>query len=432
MPILLSFVGFLLFGALLYFSKFFRQLSPHGRAVAWTAKGVSALALVYIYTNVYPNRSEADIFKYFDDSKELTALVNEDPSAFGRIFLGLWENKDIPYLNRMNYWFRSYDHGLTNDNRMVIRVNALMNLITGGEYGLNLVFFLFISFLGCHWIYAFLLHFNAQKLSAFVAAFLIPSTLFWSSGILKESLLMFSLGGFLYSLLLLSKKWELRYAVLGCFTLYILLFLKIYILFALAPMVLFYGFYQRWKSWLIAGLSVFSILVTLFIAVRLLLPRWSLLSTLQGKQFDFIQMAKSVNAGSQIWVIPMDGAWSTLLKLVPLGLWNTLYYPNIGMLKNGLSWIAFVENACLFLLIFGALIGLFQRKIVPVWNFAMLVFSFTVFSLVGMTAPVVGAMVRYKAPVLPFLVFGLLYVQPQIINKFFNNQRIISWLTTRL
>ncbi|MFM7387488.1 MAG: hypothetical protein ACKO5L_04950, partial [Bacteroidota bacterium] len=155
-------------------------------------------------------------------------------------------------------------------------------------------------------------------------------------------------------------------------------------------------------------------------------------STLQGKQFDFIQMAKSVNAGSQIWVIPMDGSWIALLKLVPLGLWNTLIYPTAGMLKNGLSWMAFIENSGLFLLILGASIGVIQRKKVPVWTFAMLVFSFTVFSLIGMTAPVVGAMVRYKAPVLPFLVFGLLYLQPHFMTQFFNNQKIIPWLTTRL
>jgi len=432
MSLVLGFVGFLLFGALLYFSNFFRQLSPLGRAVAWMAKGVSALALVYIYTSVYPKRSEADIFKYFDDSKQLTALANEDPSAFGRIFLGTWESGDLFHLNRMNYWFRSYDHGLTNDNRMVIRINALMNLMTGGVYGLNLVLFLFLSFLGCYWIYAFLLHFNAHKLSAFLAAFLIPSTLFWSSGILKESLLMFSLGGFLYSLLVLSKKWELRFGVLGCLTLYMLLFLKIYILLALVPMVLFYGFFLRWKSWWVAGVGAFVILLSLYLTTRFILPQWSLLSTLQGKQFDFIQMAKSVNAGSQIWVIPMDGSWITLLKLVPLGLWNTLIYPTAGMLKNGLSWMAFIENSGLFLLILGASIGVIQRKKVPVWTFAMLVFSFTVFSLIGMTAPVVGAMVRYKAPVLPFLVFGLMYLQPHFMTQFFNNQKIIQWLTTRL
>jgi hypothetical protein len=304
--------------------------------------------------------------------------------------------------------------------------------MTGGVYGLNLVLFLFLSFLGCYWIYGFLLHFNAHKISAFVAAFLIPSTLFWSSGILKESLLMFSLGGFLYSLLALSKKWQLRFGVLGCLTLYMLLFLKIYILFALAPMVLFYGFYQRSKSWWIAGLGAFVILLSLYLTTRFILPQWSLLSTLQGKQFDFIQMAKSVNAGSQIWVIPMDGSWSTLLKLVPLGLWNTLIYPTAGMLKNGLSWMAFIENSGLLLLILGASIGVIQRKKVPVWTFAMLVFSFTVFSLIGMTAPVVGAMVRYKAPVLPFLVFGLMYLQPHFTTTFFNNQKIIPWLTTRL
>lgn len=432
MSCLLSLTVFVVLGVMLHFSKAFPKLAPFGRLVAWAAKGLSALVLVYVYTNVYPKRSEADIFKYFDDSKKLSLIASENPSAFCRILAGTWSESDLPYLNRLNYWFRSYDHGLSNDNRVIIRVNALMNLMTGGLYGLNLVLFLFLSSVGCYWIYAFLLHFNAQKLTAFVAAFLIPSTLFWSSGILKESLLMFSLGGFLYSLLVLSKKWELRFGVLGCLTLYMLLFLKIYILLALVPMVLFYGFYHRWKSGLFAGVGTFVILLSLYFTARLILPQWSLLSTLQGKQFDFIQMAKSVNAGSQIWVIPMDGAWSTLLKLVPLGLWNTLIYPTLGMLKNGLSWMAFIENSGLLLLILGAVIGMIQRKKMPIWTFAMLMFSFTVFSLIGMTAPVVGAMVRYKAPALPFLIIALVHLQHHNVLMFFNNLKITRWLAMRL
>ena len=102
------------------------------------------------------------------------------------------------------------------------------------------------------------------------------------------------------------------------------------------------------------------------------------------------------------------------------------------MLENFLSWNAFIENSWLVLLLVGAIIGVIQGKKAPVWAIGMLLFSFTVFSLIGMTAPVVGAMVRYKAPVLPFLVFALMYLQPHFMTTFFNNQKIIPWLTTRL
>jgi hypothetical protein len=62
----------------------------------------------------------------------------------------------------------------------------------------------------------------------------------------------------------------------------------------------------------------------------------------------------------------------------------------------------------------------------------MLVFSLIVFSLVGMTAPVVGAMVRYKAPVLPFLWMSLLHYQIPYVKQLFTSNRIYQWLNTHL
>jgi hypothetical protein len=425
-------LGALMVGALFFILPWFKGLSKWALLGSWGIKAFASIILLYVYTSIYPLRNEADVFKYYDDGIMLSEIAAEQPAAFTRIMLGTWNTQDIVYLNRLNYWFRSYDHGISNDNRVVIRVNALLNLVTRGSYGLNLLAFIALSWLGSYWLFRLFLGLSASKITSFIAAFLLPSTLFWSSGILKEALLFFALGGFLYSLFQLYQRVRLNFLLLGILSLFMLSFLKIYILIALLPLVWITWIWARTRSWRMLCSSVIGFLTLFILCHVLFFPEWSMLSTLQGKQFDFIQMAKAVNAGSMVPIIPMDGRLTTLFFLIPLGIWNVLVYPDISMLKNVQSVFAFTENVLILLVFLGALLRLKGISWKLDWRFPMLVFSLMVFSLVGMTAPVVGAMVRYKAPVLPFLLMSLLHYQLPFVKQVFTSNKIYQWLNTHL
>jgi hypothetical protein len=425
-------LGALMVGALFFILPWFKGLSKWALLGSWGIKAFASIILLYVYTSIYPLRNEADVFKYYDDGIMLSEIAAEQPAAFTRIMLGTWNTQDMVYLNRLNYWFRSYDHGISNDNRVVIRVNALLNLVTRGSYGLNLLAFIALSWLGSYWLFRLFLGLSASKITSFIAAFLLPSTLFWSSGILKEALLFFALGGFLYSLFQLYQRVRLNFLFLGILSLFMLSFLKIYILIALLPLVWITWIWARTRSWRMLCSSVIGFLTLFILCHVLFFPEWSMLSTLQGKQFDFIQMAKAVNAGSMVPIIPMDGRLTTLFFLIPLGIWNVLVYPDISMLKNVQSVFAFTENVLILLVFLGALLRLKGISWKLDWRFPMLVFSLAVFSLVGMTAPVVGAMVRYKAPVLPFLLMSLLHYQLPFVKQVFTSNKIYQWLNTHL
>jgi hypothetical protein len=425
-------LGALMVGALFFILPWFKGLSKWALLSSWGIKAFASIILLYVYTSIYPLRNEADVFKYYDDGIMLSEIAAEQPAAFTRIMLGTWNTQDMVYLNRLNYWFRSYDHGISNDNRVVIRINALLNLVTRGSYGLNLLVFIALSWLGSYWLFRLFLGLSASKITSFIAAFLLPSTIFWSSGILKEALLFFALGGFLYSLFQLYQRVRLNFLFLGILSLFMLSFLKIYILIALLPLVWITWIWARTRSWRMLCSSVIGFLTLFILCHVLFFPEWSMLSTLQGKQFDFIQMAKAVNAGSMVPIIPMDGRLTTLFFLIPLGIWNVLVYPDISMLKNVQSVFAFTENVLILLVFLGALLRLKGISWKLDWRFPMLVFSLAVFSLVGMTAPVVGAMVRYKAPVLPFLLMSLLHYQLPFVKQVFTSNKIYQWLNTHL
>jgi chromate transport protein ChrA len=92
-----------------------------------------------------------------------------------------------------------------------------------------------LSFIGLVWVIQF---FNAYikrpKLLTY-SLFLTPSLLFWSSGVLKEGIILFALGLLLKYTNKLVKEFKLQFIVLIAFAIGLLIFTKIYIALILAP-----------------------------------------------------------------------------------------------------------------------------------------------------------------------------------------------------
>src|ERR1039458_6797686 len=82
------------------------------------------IAMAFIYTFYYPVRSDADIFKYFDDSGILYNMLFINPSYFFRMLFGINTNAPElrPYFTEMLCWYNI--DTLYNDNRTLIRFNT--------------------------------------------------------------------------------------------------------------------------------------------------------------------------------------------------------------------------------------------------------------------------------------------------------------------
>lgn len=428
---------FLLIGLLLvflsgFYSKWRKELHPFGIRMGFLIKVSAGFFLIYTYTSLYPKREEADVFKYFDDGVVLNKIRQENPMIFTRIFFGSWSNEDLKEINRMNYWFRAYDHGLSNDNRVVIRLNAFLNIFTQGNYALNALFFILLSFIGSMNLYRFFLLLSKEKIISYISAFCIPSCVFWSSGILKEAIVLFALGTLLLSLyrFLKEKSWAQFVWFLGAFLL--LTHIKVYIILSLLPFLIIgivaFHFNSKMK------IFTFSLIILSVMALgfKLLFPNWDILSTIQGKQFDFIQMARAVNAGSQVFMQPLEHSFFSLIKLFPRGIWNVFYYPNLSMVKNSMSLASFLENLLISILFLGTVFKIIQDRSLKFSSLLLLGFVFVALGIIGITSPVVGAMVRYKSPILPFLFFVLLQNQVAFISRIPFNSKIYKWLDMRL
>src|ERR1700756_45642 len=300
---MLSCIYILIFCALIYFLPFFKDNSIKRWAFisVFLLKIVAGFFLTWIYTNYYPDRQTADIYKYFDDSKVIfSAFKNHHYADYLKMMSGIGNDNayfNETYYNKMNHWFRHYDFGTYNDNHTIIRFNAFAMLFSFQNFYVHTVAMCFICFLGLTALYkTFASYFVHKEKLLFAALFLIPSVVFWSSGVLKEGILLFALGFLFYSFfrVFILKKQILLHVLCLIIASLLVLINKNYLLLAVAPALL--CFYSVNKFNITKPLLFYAGFYIIFFFMGLVFSNYfledNLLETFSLKQRDFINVSK--------------------------------------------------------------------------------------------------------------------------------------------
>jgi hypothetical protein len=112
-------------------------------------------------------------------------------------------------------------------------------------------------------------------------------------------------------------------------------------------------------------------------------------------------LAKLKASGSAFAIQPIDPSWTGLLKAIPQAFVSALFRPFPNELKNPLVLLAFFENFFFLGMLFLLIIHFFRNnRTIHSQEIFMLIFCFILLSLIGMTTPVTGALVRYRLPVI--------------------------------
>jgi len=249
------------------------------------------IAMSLIYTYYYTDRSTADIYKYFDDSKVMFDALFTKPIDYFQMLFGI--KNDTPYFdsyyNQMNNWYREYDSNLYNDSHTIIRFNVVVRLFSMGFYNVHTVFMCFLSLLGLTAIYkTFILVMKEKSLLLFGAVFLFPSVLFWGSGVLKEGLLFFSLGFLIYyAQKIIIGEWNIKNIFWILFSIALLALTKFYVAIAVIPALVANFWIKQTgnKKVLLKYITLYII----FFAIGLSFT--NSLKVLVQKQKDFINLA---------------------------------------------------------------------------------------------------------------------------------------------
>lgn len=440
LQIFLPLFYFLIFLFLIQRLNFFKEAGFSARSLqlAFTLKALSGLVIFLLYTYYYPNRLEADTFKYFDDSKPLyNALWNRPGDFFKMMFGYQCENQYFfeEYYTKMYNWYRSYDNGLINDNRLVVRVNAIFRLFSFGNYHVHSLFMNFLCLLGSYRLAQLFYVISESKWRSYFAVFLLPSFVFWSSGILKEAILIFALGIFSWQFYQLMKgSRSIVYYVSLPVLFLVLVAMKMYVFVALFPALIAWRLSVNRKRTIAIFIGVFAFFVGMGLLAAQLNPKYDFIHIMADKQHDFIRLAEALEAKSAIPMSYLDYSLWSFLKATPDALLTCFTRPWPTELKSVLFLPPLFENALLLGIIGLALF--YRKKITPnQWKFLVfsIAFSVVLFAIIGLTTPILGAVVRYKIPALPFLVIsGLLLLDSEKLPVWVKNNTWLRWINTHL
>jgi hypothetical protein len=419
-----------------YFKK--SGLSVQSLQLAFLLKVSCGAVLFLLYTYYYPVRKDADTFKYFDDSRFLYEALWTKPMDFFKMLFGIGcqnEYFETMYFDKMNNWFRSYDNGLLNDNRLVIRINAVFRIVSFGNYHVHSLLLNFLAFIGSYSLARLFLVFTDSKWKTYLAVYLIPSVVFWSSGILKEAVLLFALGLFGWNFYrLMFEKWQWKRVPFLLFLLAILLVMKLYVFIAFVPAVLAWWISKYTKRTILVHASMIIGGILFGLALAQIVPSLNFIEIMANKQCDFINLSKAFNVNSAIEMSYLEPNLWSFIKATPQALINSFTRPWPTEIKSILFFPPLLEN----LFIIGILIlsWFYGKKVSAMqWKFVIfcLTFSIILFLIIGLTTPILGAIVRYKIPAIPFLMFAaLMFFDGQKLPRFIAQNRLLVWINSHL
>lgn len=431
MSYLLLIIYLLLIVWLIKQSKFYHtNLFPSYLPIfIFITKFIGGIGVYLVYAKYYGERASGDIFKYFDDGNIIFSSIYENPLDYIKMVTGI--GQDAPHLNKYydtcSFWLKNFNYGLINDNRTVIRFNAIVRLISMGNIHIHTLFISFISFTGLWAIFKiFETHFKEQKWILLLVIFFFPSVYFWTSGILKEGILMFAFGMLLYHIYSITiHKINVKNILWIIFTTLLLLISKFYILVAALPGIMFIilikcsGNKYFFSKLILVVLAFFTLSWFSEPLIGLSFPE-----IITNKQNDFITYINSLNyVGSKVDIPVLEPNLKSILINTPSAFFRTLFRPSIFEITNLMSLMAALENLFIILFLILTIFFFTTKNSKNTWLWFCLLFVGILFVLSGLTTPVLGALVRYKAPALPFLGIALLFfINFDSLNKIKNKR----------
>lgn len=295
---------------------------------------------------------------------------------------------------------------------LMSKVISVVYVFAFRNYWLSSLFFSFFSFAGM-WFLAncMVVRFNLHKTAVAAALLFFPSIVFWSSGILKESVMMGALGFVVYSYLKLSQKIRLVPGLLCLGSILLIWFLKYYYAAAIAAILLSLSgtiliaspcILQKRKgiaTGVFIALLISTISIASFLHPNLAFNR--IFDVLIENYRTFIAISRP---GSFADLGDLSPNWQSLLGVFPNAVASGIFRPFVWEACYFPAYLSGIEN--LFIAAISA-IALTRLKTVfrsPYYLFiaACLVFVLAMAFFLTVSTPNFGSLARYKIGFMPF------------------------------
>ncbi|MBS1921617.1 MAG: hypothetical protein JST17_15325 [Bacteroidetes bacterium] len=340
-----------------------------------------------------------DTWNYHYNSIQEYHLLQTNPHEY---FTNLFKD---PYEGGLMQFFGNKD-SFWNDlkSNVVIKILSVFDIFSFGYYYVNVIFYSFLTLFGPICCFRLMNDvYPGRKLIIAIATFLIPSFLYWTSGIHKDGLTFLGIAILTYNIYfgLKEKKINFKRIFLILLGLLILLLFRNYIIVIIAPAILAWLQASKWpKHGLAIFAGVYILFISLFFTVRYINPNWDFPQAVVNKQESFMQLQGNS-------YVPINKLKPTVLSFIvniPQAFTLSTIRPYPSDVNHILSLAAALEIDLLLLLVL--LFFLFRTNGTQSKNFIYfcLFFSFSVLLTIGYTVNFLGAIVRYRSIVIPLLI----------------------------
>lgn len=359
---------------------------------------MAGLILGYIYMHYY---NMGDTWVFFENARRL------GESAFGNHhFVEVFIKNDYSLVPK-------FDYGIEPRSALFCKLVAIINLLTVENYWLTSIYFSLFSFFGAWCLTNHLHRLYKNGFPLLIAFLLFPSVVFWTSGVLKESLLFGSLGFFLgvYVTLYYGGKvriWEYLLAGLSLILLFLLKYYYASVVLSISLAVFItQNLGARFKSWKIdvliwlLGISM-MLFVTSLIHPNLSKARFFDVVVENNRAYQLITKPENL-----ITYYHLEPTWASFLLNAPKAFFSGIYSPLSRGNGDLMKGIVIVENWILLVI---SLIALFTFKIS--FNRKQRILLGAAFTYIAVMAiflalstPSTGTLVRYKVGFQPLVIY---------------------------
>lgn len=295
---------------------------------------------------------------------------------------------------------------------MFVKIISGILMLTKGNYWVISSYLSLISFLAFWYLYRQVRTTLPNiKWPVVIGFLLLPSAVFWSAGIMKGALTNASIA-FLTAIclkLFYRKQMYWYEFVLVAIAGLLLYFIKYYLLIILLPAILYALFDRRaLKAGLtkpVRAIVYLAILAgSIFIAPQID-PNLRVDRLPQSIHRNQQSLDNSQRNNSQIDLM-IEPTWGSLLAKTPSAIFIGLFGPTIFDTTSPWGWIPKIENLLIFGFTLWSIFLLFRQKLFDpdILVIASGIFILVLAAMLPLAAPNFGALVRYKAPLTPFLV----------------------------
>lgn len=401
---------------------------------------------------------------FFKEGKYLNNVFFQSPITYFKFLTGIGENEQLVqhYLYMTEYWSGN-TLTLTNDSKNVIRVHSMIHFFSMNSVYVHLSVLCLLSLAGVRNLYLSIRKYTQLKPEIlFWCLLLVPSTIFWTSSMMKEPFLFLGMTLLIRAILLKEGIWKRTFFT--TLSLLLLLGFKPYVMICILAALTIVAAYRYFFSYKLLPTLITIIVFTVLSVSFFNGPRDQVVHFITRKQFDFVNVGKGgIHAlgdtcfyyfqphqyeavkmsGNQLQVIrpvdafiiefgtttepqpihlepskdtltvtyftqgclsyiettPINNSLTQLLKNIPEALINSIIRPFPIDPGSNLKYLSFLE---VWLLIGFLIYAIFKHRRLNRETkslvLGLIIFSLLLFLIVGWTTPVIGAIARYRFP----------------------------------